>query len=183
MSCHIGSRPNLTYRTINSRIWYNQQGVYWNVIGLSNFGSCSQSGPSSNESRRRTDRSPTLHSSCTIVETWAAINCIYMVLNLGIEDMGRNFVSGWVRLWMWCTGEGRSCFLLLLTTGVHPSCSSARNLTLGTSSLNSNSTALQQVSSTLSSDVSSVRSYLSPISSFNLWVCEVLEVTVFGNLH
>ena len=42
MSRHIGSWPNLAYRTINSRIWYNQQGVYQNVIGLSNFGSCSR---------------------------------------------------------------------------------------------------------------------------------------------
>ena len=176
MSCHIGSRPNLTYRTINSRIWYNQQGVYWNVIGLGNFGSYSRSGSSSNGSRRRTDRVPTLHSSRTVVETWTAIICIYMILNLGIEDMGRNFISGWV--WV-AEGKRGPRFLLLLTTGVHPSCSSARDLTPGTSFLNSNSTALQQVRSTLSSDVSSVRSYLSSVSSFNLWVCEVLEVTAF----
>ena len=53
-------------------------------------------------------------------------------------------------------GKGRPRFLFLLTTGVHPSCSSARNLIPGTLSLNSNSTALQQVRSTPSSDVSSV---------------------------
>ena len=40
-------------------------------------------------------------------------------------------------------------------------------------------TALQQVRSTLSSDISSVESLLSPVSSFNLGVCEVLEVTAF----
>ena len=76
-------------------------------------------------------------------------------------------------------GKGRSRFLFLLTMGVHPSCSSARNLTPGTSSLNSNPTALQQVRSTLSSDVSSVGSLLLPVSSFNLEVREVLEVTAF----
>ena len=67
-----------------------------------------------------------------------------------------------------CESEGKGCphFLSLLTTGVHPSCSSARNLIPGTLSLNSNSTALQQVRSTLSSDVSSVGSLLSPVSSY-----------------
>jgi len=34
--------------TVNGGIWYNQQGVYQNVIGRSNFGSCSRSGSFSN---------------------------------------------------------------------------------------------------------------------------------------
>jgi len=91
------------------------------VIGLSNFGSCSRSGSSSNGGRRRTDRDPTLHSTHSIVETWTAVNCVYMALhNLGIEDVGRNFVRATIHDSMpHAKALGNNCWCMSVKTAHH----------------------------------------------------------------